>query len=115
LKLPKKYCYAVFCNVEPTLLYAVYESKQEAVRYALSLIRFRRERALKNECEFDFYQFNPFIYKGVTIDHILASDWKDRLWMDQCVFTACLKVKDGLAEGLSDDGCHVRVVRYPLR
>jgi hypothetical protein len=114
-KLPNKFCYAVFCNVDPVLVYAIYDNKQNAVRYALSLIRYRRERALERGCDFGFYHFNPFIYKRGIVKNILNSEWKDRLWMDERVFTACLRSKDALDTGLSDDDCSVRVIRYPLR
>lgn len=115
-KTPEKYCYAVFCNPHPSLLYAVYENKWDAVRYAINLIRWRKDEAQKRGFEFGFYNFLPFISKYRTIKNLLKKEngMRDELWREHCVFAASLKIKDGREE-YSDDGCQVRVLRYPLR
>jgi hypothetical protein len=114
-KIPKNFCYAVFCNPHPSLLYGIYKSKQEAVRYALNLIRWRRKGAAERGYEFGYYHFNPFVYR--TIEQEKKSEfYRDNLWRESCVFSACLKIKDNedKKSPFSDDGCNVRVLRYPL-
>lgn len=116
-KLPKKFCYAVFCNREP-ILYAIYSSKSDAVRYAVSLIRYRFEKAENQQLEFSILptSFFPYVSKHRTIKNLKEKpELLDELWAKADVFTATLQIKDGLSQGLTDDFCHVYVSRYPLR
>lgn len=113
--IPKKFCYLVYCNREP-ICYAVYDNKPEAVRYAVNLIRWRKERAIKDGHTFDFYHFHPFVGKyGVIKKQADSLFGADQLWMDQCVFACCISIPEEKDKALGDDGCHIRVIRMPLR
>jgi hypothetical protein len=109
-KLPKTFCYLVYCNPDPAMVYATFKSKQQAVRYAIELIRWRRHTATANSLEFGYYHFHPYVGKCNTIEHVKASKNSDNLWMTETVFTACLKCRGGY-----DDACNVQVKRMPLQ
>jgi hypothetical protein len=102
--MKKEYVYIVSCNRNP-IVYGVYENKQDAVRYAISLIRFRKKDAKKRNFEFGFYHFKPFI----PIYNILNNSF-----FPKCnIFSVCLNIKGNIDE-YSDDGCLVTVDKYHL-
>jgi hypothetical protein len=114
---PEKFVYPVFCNKTP-LVYAIYDNKYAAVRYALQLIRWRRNEAKNQNFSFDFYHFHPYIHKHDTLDYIQTSK-KDESWVSTTIFSACLMVRKEdppnlPIHSLFDDGCLVQVMRFPL-
>jgi hypothetical protein len=103
-----KFVYLVYCNPEP-IVYGVYSKKQDAVRYAIDLIRYRKQRAKEKGHEFGYYHFLPLMQS----QQIKWSANKDSFYYyDIEVFTACLKIKDG--SDYSDDGCYIKVIRKIL-
>jgi len=102
-----KFVYLVYCNREDQkLVYGVYNKKQDAVRYAVDLIRYRRERAQQRGWKFDYYHFHPLPSK-FSIQRSNDKDCFD--YREHTVFTACLKIED--TSEFSDNGCVVRVIR----
>ena len=104
-----EYVWCVYCNTDP-ILYAIYKNKQKAVRYAISLIRYRRERAEYLNHEFGYYHFHPLPQPST-----LAAMERDNMFesRDATIFSACLKVKDNF-ESFTDDGCMIKVQRRLL-
>jgi hypothetical protein len=109
-----QYVFLVYCNQEP-LVYGVYKSKQKAVRYAISLIRYRKERIENAGNLFGFYHFCPFAHIS-TLSRMKDKD-SHEYWHDATVFTACVSEKDKDGKSLKDlnkwsnDGCFIRVDR----
>lgn len=106
-KKKTRYCYLVYCNKDP-IVYSVYSSAQEALKYAEYLIEYRKEFNAKFGLIVDFY-------------HKYYNFEKDTIF-DQCektIFSACLSIKDKNGNtdknSYSDDGCWVKVVRKPIR
>ena len=116
-KNPKNpnYVYIVYCNVEP-IVYGVYSKKQDAVRYALNLIRFRQENADMHGYSFGFYHFQPYAHKW-TLRAMSEPDTFE-FYHDATIFTACLRIKpkDEKVESTTtlDDGCRIYVKRHRL-
>ena len=101
-----KFVWLVYCNKDP-VVYSIEENKQSAVRYAIKLIRWRREWAIERDFKFGFYHFNPFV-----CSHALRNSKKEDSHerFEMTVFTACIKCRDDKSEnGL--DGCFVKVIR----
>lgn len=107
-KKKDKFVYLVYCNPEP-IIYGVYEKKQDAVRYAISLIRYRRDRAKQRNHPFGYYHFHPLPQR-------VALWWMKNpvspCYHDIEVFTACLKIDD--KSEFTDNGCKIKVVRKIL-
>ena len=104
-----EYVYLVHCNKNP-ILYAIYKTKQSAVRYASSLIKYRKEKAKEKDLQFEYFHFNPFL----SNTHNYWKD-KDPMMAEGIVFSSCLKIKDGLEKEWSDDGCMIYVEARYLR
>lgn len=108
--LKTNWVYLVYCNPNKPLVYGIYENKKKAVKYALSLIEYRRELARKNNWIFDFYHCEDLSFekeKKISIDH---PDWREKT-----IFTACLNVKDKDGKSpIFDDTCYVQVIRRPI-
>lgn len=102
-----RYCYLVYCNKDP-IVYSVYSSAQEAIKYAEYLIKYRQEFNTKNGLIVDFY-------------HKYYNTGKDSYGdeMEKTIFSACLSIKDKNGnrddKSYSDDGCWVKVVRKSIR
>lgn len=110
--MPKKekYVYGVFCNPEEKkLLYAVYDHKQSAVKYACDLIRYRKNRAKQFGYDFGYYHFNPLLSRSMLINSKNKDSFDHR---EFTVFSACIKTDDPSPYG--DNKCMVQVVRYNL-
>ena len=105
-----KFVYLVYCNKEP-LVYGVYQSKHDAVRYAVDLIRYRKKRAKEREKEFGYYHFLPLM-QSTQIKWMKNPD--SPYYYDILVFSACLSIPSDKSNEYRDDGCHVRVVRRVL-
>ena len=103
-----KYCYLVYCNPDPKLVYAVYSKKNEAKKYALSLIKFREKRALDRGYKFDFYH-----YFDIDKDNKNYKDSDFNRHVDKMIFSTCLEIKEDKSE-FSDDGFTIQVIRKPL-
>jgi hypothetical protein len=103
-----KFVYLVYCNTDP-IVYGVYQSKQDAVRYAVMLVRHRRDRAKEKGHEFGYYHFMPLL-KSYQIKWM--NDPDRPYYRDLLVFTTCLKIKDN--SPYTDDYCKVQVVRKIL-
>jgi hypothetical protein len=108
-KKKDKFAYLVYCNKDP-IVYGVYSKKQDAVRYAISLIRYRKQRATERGHEFGYYHFLPLLQPSQIK---WGNDSDSPYYHDLLVLSACLKIKDG-AKDYSDDGCYVKVVRKVL-
>ena len=108
-KKKDKFAYLVYCNVDP-IVYSVYSNKQDAVRYAIDLIRYRKQRAKEKGHEFGYYHFLPLMQPSQIR---WANDADSPCYHDLLVLSACLMIKDG-AKDYSDDGCNVKVVRKVL-
>lgn len=105
-----EFVYLVWCNPYPSIVYAVFSSKQEAVKYALSLIRYRKEQCKKNGHDFGYYRFSPFPTKH-QISY--ANDSTSPYYREVDYFRACLKIGDKRTE-YSDDACEIKVERRIL-
>lgn len=103
-----KFVYLVYCNVDP-IVYGVYQKKQDAVRYAISLIRYRRDLAKQRGRDFGYYHFHPFPQQSVLN---WMKDSSAPYYYDMDVFTACLKIDD--ESEFTDDTCRIRVTRKVL-
>ena len=110
-KKKDSFVYLVYCNPDPQLVYGVYKSKHDAVRYALSLIRYRRERATSKNKKFGYYHFHPLPQEN----QLLRMKNKDsHCYYDSCIFTVCISVPEDKNKEWGDDSCHIRVVRRVL-
>jgi hypothetical protein len=111
----QKYIYLVHCNKEP-LVYAVYESKQMAVRYAIALIRFRKKHIEERRRVFGFYHFHPFVHSGIL--KRMNEEESFEYFQDATVFSACISDKElngqRTALEFGYDSCIVRVERRRL-
>lgn len=107
-----KFVYLVYCNTEP-IVYGVYESKQDAVRYAVSLIRYRKNKAKQQGKEFGYYHFRPFV---CSTQIKWMKDPNCPYYHDVMVFTTCLRIPEDkkVNYGFSDEGCMIQVVRKIL-
>jgi uncharacterized protein YxeA len=99
--MKRRYVYVVLCNVSP-IIYAIYSSKNKALDYAHYLIKYRENQAKNNGHDFGFYHY------------LDESPGKENEFdkKEKTIFTACLKIKDNLTS-YSQDGCTIKVVRYP--
>ena len=109
-KKKDEFVYLVYCNQDP-IVYGVYKSKQDAVRYAIKLIRYRKDHALDRGKTFDYYHFYPLV-KHSQLNWM--KDPKNPYYYDMHIFSACLNIPEDKNEDWGDDGCHVRVVRKVL-
>lgn len=98
-----KYCYLVFCNVNP-IIYGVYSNKMAALKYAKYLIEYRRNRAAEKNQSFGFYHY-------LEEDKRKETDFEKH--NEKIIFSTCLKIDDGGGE-FSENGTLVKVVRKPL-
>jgi hypothetical protein len=105
-----KFAYVVKCNREP-IVYGVYLNKQDAVRYAVNLIRWRKKRAKSLGNDFKYYHFHPHVYRWYTIKNVTGTD---RVYERVTVFTACLHVPQEKNVEYGDDACFVQVERFPI-
>lgn len=109
-KKKDEFVYLVYCNKEP-IVYNCYKSKHDAVRHAITLIRYRRDLAKQRNQTFGYYHFLPLLQPSqIRWMHDPDSPY----YHDLLVFTACLMGEKKKDESWSDDGCHVRVVRRVL-
>lgn len=115
MKKPKKkkdeFVYLVYCNQDP-IVYGVYKLKQDAVRYAVYLIRHRKERALDQGKTFGYYHFYPLAKRSQLK---WMKDPKSPYYDKMHIFSACLNIPEEKDDDWGDDGCHVRVVRNVLK
>ena len=97
-----RYVYCVFCNTAP-ILYAIHSNKESAIEYAKFLINHRFSRAMERNYEFGYYHY--------VEDNIVKT--KETKWdkLEKLILSACLKIKDNLHKGASEDGCFVKVER----
>ena len=107
-KKKDKFVYLVYCNVDP-IVYGVYEKKQDAVRYAIDLIRYRRDQAKRHDRAFGYYHFLPYPQRSALL---WMKSPSSPSYYDTDVFTACLKIDD--KSEFTDDGCRIRVTRKIL-
>jgi hypothetical protein len=112
MKKKKKdtFVYLVYCNKEP-LVYGVYKSKHDAVRYAVDLVRYRKKKANERGKTFGYYHFLPFMQPSQLR---WMKDPESPYYHDLLVFSACLSVPEDKNVDWGDDGCHVRVIRRVL-
>ena len=106
----EKFVYLVWCNPNPSLLYAIYSSKKDAVKYAISLIRYRKEVCEKHGYNFGYYSFTPLPTEAQLS---WANDPNCAYYGDVSYFHVCLKIGDKRTE-YSDDGCVIKVERRIL-
>lgn len=109
MKFKKDYVYLVYCNKNPKV-YAVYKKKQKAVRYALGLIRYRKNKAKQNNWNFSYNHFHPLQSKSQIY-------WSknDPLIAEDTIFSSCLSIKDNLNSEWSDNNCWIKIDRKFLR
>lgn len=103
-----KFVYLVYCNPEP-IVYGVYESKQDAVRYAIDLIRYRRNWAKERNQAFGYYHFLPLPQRS-TLKRM--KDPTTLCYREIDIFAACLKIDD--KSEFTDDACKIKVTRKIL-
>jgi hypothetical protein len=106
-----EYVYLVYCNPDPQLVYGIYKSKHDAIRYAISLIRYRKERALSRGEQFGYYHFHPLPQRS-QLQWLKEQD--SPYYYDICLFTACIRIPEQKDKECGDDACHIRVVRRVL-
>ena len=107
-KKKDKFVYIVYSNPEP-IVYGVYEKKQDAVRYAIDLIRYRRDQAKRHDRAFGYYHFHPLPQRSALL---WMKDSSAPCYHDIDVFTACLKIDDN--SQFTDDACKIKVTRKIL-
>ena len=102
-----KYVYLVYCNPTP-ILYEVYSNKQDAVRYAIFLLRYRKEVAKEKGVAFKLSMFKPF-------EPYSSMAWvsSQPLFAEGTIFKAQISLEDKRKD--SDDNCIVKVERKILR
>jgi len=110
-KKKDEFVYLVYCNSKEPLVYGVYKSKHDAVRYACDLIRYRKERARSKGQQFGYYHFHPLQQQN-ELTRMKNPDSPD--YRDMTIFTCCISLPDQKNETWGDDACHVRVVRRIL-
>ena len=105
-KKKTRYCYLVYCNKDP-IVYSVYSSAQEAIKYAEYLIKYRQEFNAQKGLIVNFYHKYYNLGKDSYGDD-----------MEKIIFSACLSIKDKngnrYEKSYGDDGCWVKVVRKPI-
>jgi hypothetical protein len=106
-----EFVYLVYCNPDPQLVYGVYKSKHDAIRYAISLIRYRKERAISKGQTFGYHHFRPLMQ---PMQLRWMKDKDNPSYYDMCVFTACLSIPEQKNNEWGDNACHIRVVRRVL-
>ncbi len=96
-----KYCYLVYCNVQP-IVYAVCSAKKSAIKYADSLVDYRRKRALEQGFKFGFYhEICESIHKESEFDKI-----------EKLIYSKCLMIKDKQDNPIEyENGCFIKVER----
>jgi hypothetical protein len=109
-KKKDEFVYLVYCNKEP-IVYGLYKSKHDAVRYAVTLIRYRKEKAKEQGKEFGYYHFHPLPQPSQLR---WMKDSTGPYYHDITIFTACLSIREDKDVEWGDDGCHVRVIRRVL-
>ena len=109
-KKKDKFVYLVYCNKEP-IVYGVYSSKQKAVRYAVTLIRYRKKNTIEREKTFGYYHFLPLLQ---TAQIRWMKDPESPYYYDTLVFSACLSIPEDKNNEWGDDACAIRVVRKVL-
>ncbi len=100
-----RYSYLVYCNPQNPLVYAVYSNCKSAINYAYSLIEYREKRAKQKNHEFGYYHIE-------NNSKIKDNEFDKR---EKTIFSACLRIKDNVKKEISEDGCLVKVVRYPIQ
>lgn len=108
--MKNKYVFLVYCNVEP-LVYAIFKSKQNAVKYALDLIRYRKGLADVRGYKFGYFHFEPYVSKWQLS---VQKDDIDFKYTHYTVFSVCLRIEDDLNSKVSDNGCIIKVERRIL-
>jgi len=109
-KKKNKFVYLVYCNKDP-IVYGVYGSKQNAVRYALDLIRYRRDKALREKKTFGYYHFSPLPQLSIIQ---WMKDNNSPYYYDPTIFSACLNIPEDKNADFGDDGCTIKVVRRTI-
>ena len=109
-KKKDEFVYLVYCNKEP-VVYGVYKSKHDAVRYAVTLIRYRKDLAKQRNQTFGYYHFLPLLQPSQIK---WMNDPNSPYYRDLLIFTACIMGEKQKDESWSDDGCYVRVIRRIL-
>lgn len=103
MKNKTNYVYLVYCNPNEPIVYAIYQNKKSALKYANQLIKWREESTIARNGEFGFY------HKFLCDDSRKESDY-DKI--DKTIFSASLKIKCNSL--YNEDGCIIKVVRRPL-
>jgi hypothetical protein len=110
-KKKDEFVYLVYCNPKNPLVYGIYKSKHDAVRYACDLIRYRKERAKSKGQPFGYYHFQPLPQQAQLN---WMKDPAGPCYHDVTLFTACISLPDEKDETWGDDACRVQVVRRIL-
>ena len=98
MKKKVQYVYLVYCNVEK-LVYGVYFSKKSALKYAQSLIEYRKTNTQKDGLDFSFYHYEKENKRRET-------DLERR---EKVIFTCCIRSIDKYL-----DGCYIQVIRREI-
>lgn len=106
-----KFIYLVYCNPEP-IVYEIFESKHDAVRYAINLIRYRKNKAKERGYNFSFYHFHPLPQESAIRSF---NDSDSPYYRDPTLFSVCLSIPEERHKHFGDDSCHIRVIRRVLR
>jgi len=98
--MKSNYVYLVYCNKNP-IVYGVYKNKTKAFEYTQTLIEYRFYKASQHNFKYGYY--HNFIN-----DDIKETNYDKK---QKIIFSACLMIKDGLLESISDDGCYIKIER----
>lgn len=110
-KKKDKFVYLVYCNKEP-IVYGCYSSKQDAVRYAVDLIRYRKDKAKERGKDFGYYHFLPLLQPSQIR---WMNDPESPYYYNVLVFSACLSIPEDKNVDWGDDGCKIQVIRKVLK
>ena len=106
------FVYLVYCNVEP-IIYAVYSNIDKAIKYAKSLVEFRKAQAISKNYQFTFSHYydraeeeKEMISRGEKIPF----DNELEIYSDKLIFSTYLSIKGDKSQ-FSEDGCNIKVVR----
>jgi hypothetical protein len=119
-----EYVYLVYCNRNP-LVYAIYKSQVKAIKYAKSLIEYRKTHAEEKGWKFGFYHYfdltnpeNNIPKFTPTFEHpkpLTIKDYNSEYDIRELtIFSTCLSIKEDAGE-YGDDRCLIQVVRRPIQ
>lgn len=99
--------YLVYCNVDP-IIYAVYSDINKAVKYAKSLVEFRKAQAISKNYQFGFCHYYDRLEEEAG--NVIFPDTDFEVYQEKLIFSTCLNIKDDKSQ-FSEDKCIIKVIR----